>query len=330
MKTCGWSWGLPELDRLIGPLTPGRLYVIGARPSCGKTAYAMNLVSRIIEAVLEKRVDGEHQPWKILAWFTERSREAAIKSLAALQMGYDEDAVLRADWRNLPGDAEDKVGDRVAELSELWPAFICGDRTLPTLADLRYDIDHFIDGGDYSDLEDGEEIYRDQPEILFLDYLQMVQPVPGQTQFDGMLKTVQYLRQLAGQGMTVIVCSQLKRRGDGVFDKYRPPHLEDFWGGGLIEATAEIGLGLFRPLKKMTYQDVREVREGRATLKRWAEPGVMAVKCLKHTYIGPAADGLVRARIGDDRRIRPYFDQIAIPINASDAWEPPEESELPF
>ena len=54
----------------------------------------------------------------------------------------------------------------------------------------------------------------------------------------------------------------------------------------------------------------------------------MAIKCLKHTYVGPAADGLVRARIDHTRRIHPYSG-LAVPVGAGDAWEPEEET-LPF
>lgn len=320
MKSQGWSWGIPELDDLIGPLTPGRLYIVGARPSNGKTAFAMHLTTRILEAVMNRQVDADRQPWKILAWFTERSREVALKSLAALKLGYDEDAVLRGAWGLLPDVAEQKVGDQVAVLRDFFPAFVAQENMGPTIADLRDGVERFSDPNDPD--------YRDVPEIVVLDYLQMIHPENGQTHIEAMREAMQYFRQLAGQGMTVIVGSQLKRRGDGVFDKYRPPHLEDFYGGGLIEATAEVALGLFRPLQKMSHNDVREVREGRETLQRWVQPGVMAIKCLKHTYLGPAADGIVRARIERNRRIVPY-NRSYPPLDAGDAWEPDEER-LPF
>lgn len=319
-KTVGWSWGVPKLDKLIGPISPGRLYLIGARPSCGKTAFLMNIVSRIIAAVMDGKVNANGQPWKILAWFTERSRRVALKSLAALQLHYDEDLVLRSAWRDLPDGAQQKVEERVAVLGDMWPGFVCMDDMGPTIESLQYDVKHFR-------CESGDETYYDQPEILVLDYLQMIRPMRGQHLADAMRETLQWFRQLAGEGKTVIVTSQLKRRGDGVMDKYRPPHLEDFFGGGLIEATAEVALGLFRPLNKMTSQQAREVKEGRATLEQWMQPGVMAIKCVKHTYLGPAADGMVRARIASHRLITPYETEQP-PLSAGDAWE--DDDKPPF
>lgn len=46
-KTGGVSTGFRDLDRLIDGLHPGRSYIVGARPSMGKSALALNIASKV-------------------------------------------------------------------------------------------------------------------------------------------------------------------------------------------------------------------------------------------------------------------------------------------
>ncbi len=43
----GIPTGLPDLDKMIGGLKPGEMFVLGARPSIGKTSLALNLIRNI-------------------------------------------------------------------------------------------------------------------------------------------------------------------------------------------------------------------------------------------------------------------------------------------
>lgn len=42
----GVSWGIDELDEVLGPLSPAHMDIVGARPGVGKTALAINTVVR--------------------------------------------------------------------------------------------------------------------------------------------------------------------------------------------------------------------------------------------------------------------------------------------
>jgi replicative DNA helicase len=272
------------MDHAFGPIVPGRVYVLGARPSCGKTLFLMNLLTRIRRAVYDGTVGA--RPWKVLACFSERSRRVALWSLAALEWGYDENLVLQGAWNQLPERAQERVQQTYAQLQEDWVVEV-PDFVWPTMPEVQRLVGQVV------------------PEILVVDYLQLIQPNPRQTEWAAWVGAMRWFRQLATEGMTVIVASQLKRKGDGAFDKYRPPFLEDFLGGGMIEAAAEVALGFWRPLKPMTRGEREGVRDG-GPLDQWKMPGVMAVKCLKHTYIGDAADHLVRLRVGPGRVLQPY------------------------
>ncbi|MDD5697206.1 MAG: replicative DNA helicase [Victivallaceae bacterium] len=43
----GIPTGLPDLDRMIGGMKPGEMFVLGARPSIGKTSLALNIIRNI-------------------------------------------------------------------------------------------------------------------------------------------------------------------------------------------------------------------------------------------------------------------------------------------
>ncbi len=46
-RASGLSSGYPKLDRMTGGFQPGNFYIIGARPSMGKTAFAMNVADHV-------------------------------------------------------------------------------------------------------------------------------------------------------------------------------------------------------------------------------------------------------------------------------------------
>ena len=85
------SWGYPDLDEILGPLAPVRLYVIGARPSCGKTTLLANILNAIYS-------ENRSTPRKVLCYWTELSPEVMYQCWAAMRLNLEEDAVLMGDW----------------------------------------------------------------------------------------------------------------------------------------------------------------------------------------------------------------------------------------
>ena len=317
-----WPWWLSSLNEAVGPIVAGRVIVIGARPSCGKSAFAQNLFWHLGRALAQSS-PADERPLLLSCW-TERARPAALVSLASLIEGYDEDLALRGTWDRLPIGAEERLGERVRLLS-VEPESDDGEFSAP------YPI---LDMPQPTADEIGQALAQHRPHVFLLDYLQKIRPVGRQTTFDAWMTAMAHCAAYAAAGNTVIVTSQLKRKGDGVFDKYRPPFMEDFKGGGAIEEAANVALGLFRPLKPMTAKQEREVRAGRVGLDDWQQPGVMAVKVLKHTFLGPAADRLVRVFIRPNRRITdsPSDDgqpELA-PSWAGDSWLPEGSDRVPF
>lgn len=307
MGELGVSWGLATLDRTCGLLRPGRLYVVGARPSNGKSMWSLNWLDRFTQWSIS---GNGTRPWRVACFLTERTGAVAVKSWCAHRLGYAEDAVLCEEWDTLPRDARNRIHEVERELLDYAMdgiiAFVPTSRPTPRA------------------ILDAVEQHR--PHVVLFDFIQRVRPSGRQSKFDAVAEAAHLFQSLAvDRGLLVVVTSQLKRRGDGVFDKYHPPHLEDFKLAGEIEENADVALGLFRPLKKMTTKEERAVRQGQMDLEDFKVRNVMAIKVLKHRYRGPAADRLLRARVAGSRL--EDIEGVEAPAGAGDAWEP---EEVPF
>ncbi len=296
----GLSWGLRVADQVLGPLRSGRMHVIGARPASGKTTFLLGWLDR--QAV----------------FFTERSPQVARLSWAALRCGYEVDAVAGDDWGRLPAEAPSAVARELEWIAHVerhgWVTFY--DLARPTVSAISALL------ADEAERSDGAGA-----QIVVFDYLQRVRPEGRQTKFDAVAEAAHLFQTVAvSLGVVVIVASQLKRKGDGVFDKYRPPNLEDFKLSGDIEEVADVALGFFRPLQQMTAKDEREVRAGLTDLERFKVTDVMAMKVVKHRWRGPANDRILWVRHADGS----IEDMpVGLPPDAGNAWEP-EEDRVPF
>ena len=314
----GLSWGLRALDRVLGELRRGRVHVIGARPASGKTTFLLCWLDRHVRAVERAFERGGDRFWRmprrVAVFLTERSPEVARLSWAAFRLGYDVDAVTSEEWDRLPPSAAENIKHELewihhVERKQGWVKFY--DVARPTVRSIGDAI------ADQAMAHNGTG-----PDVVLFDYIQRIRPMGRQSKWDAVSEAAHLFQTIAHLGVVVIVFSQLKRKGDGVFDKYRPPNLEDFKLSGDIEEVADVALGFFRPLIKMTGQNERDVRSGLIDLEQFKVHDVMAVKVVKHRWRGPANDRILWVRHHDGR----IEDMPATPpSNAGDAWEPPEE-----
>jgi hypothetical protein len=249
-------------------------------------------------------------PRRLLAVLTERPPEAARRAIVAMELGYNPDLVIRGRWDSLPAGAESRVAAALQELlgveSNGWLRFV--DAPVLTLEMLADHVEWF------------------RPHILWLDYIQRLRPSGRENRFEAVGEAVHALQRLAqAADVMVIVASQLKRRGDGVRDKFLPPHLEDFKLSGEIEELADVALGLFRPTRRLTREEERAVRFGERGMDEFAIPEAMALKVVKHRYWGESADRIVRLRVRSTGVTD--WEPPPVPANAGDAWE---EDRVPF
>lgn len=319
----GLSWGLRALDRVVGDLRSGRVHIIGSRPASGKTSFLLCWLDRHITAVERAFERGGDRFWRmprrVAVFFTERSPQIARLSWAALRCGYDVDAVTGEDWSDLPEGASKAIASELEWIAYVerqgWVKFY--DLARPTVSTIGNAL------ADHAEAHNGAGA-----QIVIFDYLQRVRPEGRQTKFEAVAEAAHLFQTMAVTlGLVVIVASQLKRKGDGVFDKYRPPNLEDFKLSGDIEEVADVAIGFFRPLQKMTAKDERAIRAGEIDLEGFKVHDTMAIKVIKHRWRGPANDKILWVRHSNGR----IEDMPATPpVGAGDAWESEEEDAVPF
>ena len=290
------------MDRLCGALVAGWLYVIGARPSNGKTTLLLNLLS----SLREKRIP-------TLYFGTEMLAEDLVKKWAALRLGLDELRVFEGQLSDEERHALEREIVYVTEAQEV---------TFSTVT--RLDLKKLVSEIEWAfDARTGP-----QPRVVILDHLhRMTQDREELEQLARELKDIATERRVA-----MIVAAQLNReQGIGPFDLYTPPSLARYKGSAAIEENADVALGLFRPLRPgMTMSQRRAVQHGEYPVTEFAEPNTMGIVCLKHRFRGAAIGRFVSLVVSGSRLESKCFTGAVPPVGAGDAWEPEEEDAVPF
>jgi len=280
------SWGLRELDSTLGQMILGRFYLIGARAGNGKTMFAMNWLNHHLDRMERATPDDlVFLPRKIQIFMTERSPDVAIRSWAALRAGLDEDAVLMGEWDDMPAGAEERFQKELSFLNRWHRDSYLSMESLarPTLKSIR------------------ERVEEYDPDVILFDHVQRIRADRNESKFEVVSEAAHMFQEFATKGnRIVVVMSQLKRTGDKIFSKYRPPSDEDFKYAGELEENADVVLGLFRPLRRMKVSDEREIRNGTKPLDPYKVHDTMGVNVPKHRWRGSVIDEvmLVRCKSG--------------------------------
>jgi replicative DNA helicase len=206
-KTAGISTGFKILDEMTGGLQPGQLWVIGARPGAGKTAYAFQIAENLARA------------GKPIAFFSAEmlAVELATRAIAAdskmdslkIQNGF----LAKQDFPRLTAS----IGRRSKD-----PIFI-DDRPNMRLIDIQVGTRRAVS-------EHGVK-------VVFVDYLQLIQEEEGsRNREDAVRRLSNGLKQLAKEtGIAVVALAQLNRQSDG---KDAPPKASNLRDSGSIEQDA--------------------------------------------------------------------------------------------
>jgi replicative DNA helicase len=215
----GTASGFLELDRLTAGFQKADLVIIAARPSMGKTAFALNCVQH---AAIEHNVG-------VAVFSLEMSKDQLVQRLLCSEGLVDAQRLRRGQLRD---DDYPKLA-RAAGLLGTAPIWIDDSAALTPLAmrskARRLKAEHDIG-------------------LLVVDYLQLMQ---GPTDAESRQQEISYisrsLKALAKElDIPVLALSQLSRAPDQRSGDHRP-QLSDLRESGAIEQDADVVLFIFRP-----------------------------------------------------------------------------------
>lgn len=201
--------GLVDLDHLTsGGMRPGELWVIGARPSMGKTALTLTVSRNVADDAAALMLTQEDSAQSMVM------RQVAARGRVNLSN-------LRAP-QHAPNDMWGKVTDAVEALKGL--RLYIDDQPSLTLADVR---------------RKAQQVRRRDTglRVVIVDYLQLMQG-EGDNRNLELGRIANGLKGLAKEmGLTVVLCSQLNREADKLNG---PPQLHHLRDSGDIEGAADV------------------------------------------------------------------------------------------
>ena len=256
----GLTTGIAPLDELLGGLQQGRLYVVAARPSMGKSLIALQ-IARHVAAVESGRV--------LFASIEMSDSETAQRHLAAesgvapsrIHLG----RLHEHDWPPLLKAAQASVGLPLHLLDD-------GDLSLPTLRAHARQV----------------AVRHGRLELFVVDYLQLMRAEkPSGNRVEDVSAFSRGLKRLAREfNCPVIAVSQLSRAVEQRPDKR--PLLSDLRDSGQVEADADCVLMLYRD----DYYDPDSERPGEMDLivrkNRQGQLGQIATRIDEQLRYSPA------------------------------------------
>jgi replicative DNA helicase len=215
----GMATGVRSIDRTLSGLQKENLIILAARPSVGKSSFAINNVAQHAAVTMGKGV----------ALFSlEMGREMIVDRLISSQAGID-------NWRISTGNLEpedfEKYGVAAGELAEA-PLFI-DDTPGITILEMRTKARRLMMEQDIG--------------LIIVDYLQLIRAQRAESRVQEVSMISQGLKNLARElKVPVLALSQLSRaveqRGGD-----KKPQLSDLRDSGSIEQDADVVMFLYRP-----------------------------------------------------------------------------------
>lgn len=215
------SFGFKDLDKLVGGIKGGDLMVVGARPSMGKTAFALNVALNASEKGVIVDV-----------FSIEMTRKSLLKRLISMTAWLNSQC-----WHNpykyFSDNDKKKVMDSIAYIDNL-PLFINEQNPLTT-----EDIEKQI-------ISTKSKFNDDKKHIVVIDYLQLMRT--SKAYQNKVIEIGEITRELKSiskrHNVGIILLSQLSRGVEQRQDKR--PMMADLRESGAIEQDADIIAFLYR------------------------------------------------------------------------------------
>lgn len=218
-KLRGVPTGFKDMDNILAGLQRSDLFILAARPSMGKTAFALNLAHNVA-------VNGH----AVLVFSLEMSKEQLVDRLLAMESGVDAWALRTG---NLTDSDFEKIGQAMGTLSEA--KMFIDDTPGITVSDLR--------------TKARREAHRQPLGLIIVDYLQLMS---GGSKFGGSDNRVQEISEISRGlkgiarelNVPLIALSQLSRSVESRSPQI--PQLADLRESGSIEQDADVVAFIYR------------------------------------------------------------------------------------
>ena len=205
--------GYPKLDKLLGGgMIRGGLYILAARPGCGKTTFALNCAERMLAA--GRRV--------LFVSLEQEALELESRRLAMADGKHTAMSILRGDLESMDLDA---LAPKLVEL---------GQRPLHYLTRPRVRVEDVLFFA-----------RKARADAVVVDYLGLLAHQPGRSLYEMVTATSNELKRAARSLKVPILClAQLNRALEGRTNQ--APRLSDLRDSGAIEQDADGVLLLHR------------------------------------------------------------------------------------
>ncbi len=212
----GIETGFFELDEITTGLQKGEMVIVAARPSMGKTAFALNIAEHV--AATNK------QP--VVVFSLEMSRQQLAQRLLCSRSGVDAQRVRR---NMLSGDEYERLAMTVGELAEA-PLFI-DDTPGLSLLQLRARARRLA--------------ARHDIKLVVVDYLQLMSSPGAESRQQEVSELSRGIKALARELNVPVIClSQLNRAAES--REGHRPRMSDLRESGSIEQDADVVMMLHR------------------------------------------------------------------------------------
>lgn len=218
-ETAGVRTGFKDLDELIGTLAPGSLNIIAARPSMGKTAFALSIA---LHAALKEGVP-------VAIYSLEMPTSQLVLRMLCSEARIDQSRLRQG---NLTDRDFTRLVDAASRLSEA-PIFIDDSPDL-TLMELR--------------ARSRRLKVREGVGLIVVDYLQLISSPPSRNGENRQQEIAAISRGLKGLArelsVPVLALSQLSRAVESRLSKR--PMLSDLRESGSLEQDADLVMFIYR------------------------------------------------------------------------------------
>jgi len=263
-KYAGASSGYDELDMITGGFRDGEFIVIAARPSVGKTAFALNLF---------RNMSAQGIP---AAFFSLEMARDPVTTRLLSSVSQVEEHRLNTGEVLARGDDEDAIALRKAgEILSALPGFIGDPGKNMTCTQIRAKARRLVHSPDT------------KVRAVFIDYLHLIEPTERtDNRVQELERISKNLKALARElNVPVVVLSQLNRETE---QSGRKPKLHNLKGSGAIEQDADVVIMLDRDDRRgnsepgflnLTVEKNRNGRTGECSLR--CRPDIQLVESLK-------------------------------------------------